>query len=139
MKSICTNLKKRLLMQFEIKMMHKRNHNMGDSHLHCHAFSLELSTQTKTWWMKWVGKMFKDSNTLSQMWDVTKKTKENFSTLTHFESCNFIGDSNIWNKVWHLDHASRCFHCGVQNFHLTSSPPLDHHSGDKVKRVIVLY
>jgi hypothetical protein len=36
-------------MQIEIEMMHKKNHNMGDSQSHCHDFSLELSTQTKTW------------------------------------------------------------------------------------------
>jgi len=34
-------------MQLEIEMIHKQNHNVGNSR--CHDFSLELSTQTKTW------------------------------------------------------------------------------------------
>jgi hypothetical protein len=109
-----------------------------ETHTHI-VMTLVLSFQLKQKHGKWSGlKKCSKIQTQSHKCE-TLQPKKRVSTLPHFESCNFINDSNIWNKVWHLDHASRCFHCGVANFHLTSNPPLDHSSDDRVKRVIFLY
>jgi hypothetical protein len=73
--------------------------------------------------MKWVEKMFKDSNTLSQMWDsTTKKTKFQHHVILKVAT---LSTTRILKTRFDILTMPQ-----VGNFHSTSTwPPLDLHSG----------